>query len=184
MKKGFSLLFVMMSFLSVGLLNAGIYQWIDDKGVTHFSDTPHEGASPVSLPDEQLYSSPNASSTVKTDKSTKKLQGMQTAYQLLQIAKPNNKETIWSNPGIIPVMVAIQPALTGTDSLQLLLDGSPMGEPQQQSAFMLTGVPRGEHKLSVQILNDKGGVVKTSEDVTVYLQKAQVKQATPLNPPK
>jgi hypothetical protein len=48
---------VLMSIVCVSY--AQIYKWTDSQGVIHFSDTPHDGAQKLNIPDAQTYSPPS-----------------------------------------------------------------------------------------------------------------------------
>ncbi len=44
-------------FITFGVYGQ-IYKWVDDQGVIHFSDHPHQGSQTVTLPEVQSYSAP------------------------------------------------------------------------------------------------------------------------------
>jgi len=58
----------------------------------------------------------------------------------------------------------------------LLMDNSPVGQPQRTAVWQLEGVLRGPHDLLVQRLNNAGEVVATSEPVRVYVLRPSLNQ--------
>lgn len=151
-----------------------IYQWTDSQGNTVYSDKPHQGAQEVTVPDLPTYQAPKIQKTTSTQTQTKA--APQTVYQAIAIVSPNNEETIWSNPGIIPVSVTTDPALAKGDKIVITVDGKQMLESTTGAGLELKGIDRGTHSIQAQIVDAGGNVVKTSQAVTVYLHKASVDQ--------
>ena len=57
-------LFTLMSVASCAVALAGsVYKWVDENGVTHYSDQPHENAQKVELKAPQTYSAPKSNPT-------------------------------------------------------------------------------------------------------------------------
>ena len=52
------LLFSLLTGLSAF---AEVFRWVDEDGVVHFSDRPHEGAETVELPKAQTFPAPASS---------------------------------------------------------------------------------------------------------------------------
>ena len=53
-----AILFTLMSVVSAVALCATVYKWVDENGVTHYSDQPHENAEKVQIAQPQTYSAP------------------------------------------------------------------------------------------------------------------------------
>ena len=51
-----TLLFTLMSLACTVALAATVYKWVDEDGVVHYSDQPHENAQKVELKAPQTYS--------------------------------------------------------------------------------------------------------------------------------
>jgi len=49
---------VVMLLVSGLALAATVYKWVDENGVTHYSDQPHPGAQKVTVAAPQTYSAP------------------------------------------------------------------------------------------------------------------------------
>ena len=153
---------------------AQIYKWTDSQGVIHFSDTPHEGAEKVKIPDGQSYSTPPQSQEVTVPNEDELVEKKHNKYTKLAIAQPLNESTIRNNNGSFPVSIQVEPSLSPGDKIQLMLDGSPLGEAQANLNFELTGINRGSHTITVQIVNANGGAIITSDPVTIYMQQSRV----------
>ena len=65
--------------------------------------------------------------------------------------------------------VNVNPALRQGDSLQLFMDGTPRGEPQQGANWDLTNVFRGRHDLTVGVIDGSGETIVVSDPVTVFV---------------
>lgn len=156
---------------------AEIYQWTDSQGVIHFSDTPHEGATKLKLPDFQTYSAPSIKQdTPPPDEDN--LGEKQDKYKKIAILQPLNESTIRNNQGFIPITILLEPNLSPGDKLQIIVDGAPLGDPQPNLNFELSGIERGTHTIAVQVVNANGGVILSTDTITIYMQRPRVGMAT------
>ncbi|HBD7470011.1 TPA: DUF4124 domain-containing protein [Legionella pneumophila] len=167
-------LFVFLMMV-ICLSSAQIYKWTDSQGVVHFSDKPHQGAEKIKIPEAQTYTPPaneTGGSSEQEQKSVK--QEDQEKYTKLEIIQPQNEATIRNNQGYVVVAVQIEPDLSPGNNLQLIFDGAPLGEPQPNLIFQLNGIYRGSHTIAVQVLNDKGDVLKVSDSITIFMHNPRV----------
>lgn len=151
--------------------NAQIYKWTDSNGIVHFSDVPHSGAKEIILPNVQSTPSkaspPPASEEAAAEKPVLE-------YKNIGISQPKAEATIRNNQGFVPVIVETEPELMKGDLLQILFDGQEMGKPQNSKVFALDNVVRGSHTLAVQVMDKDGNILKTSETITIYMQRPRV----------
>lgn len=161
------LLFVCGSF-------AQIYKWTDSQGVVHFSDHPHEGAEKLKMPEIQTYSAPVSNKTNTPSDQEAAPQTIEHEYTKLDIIQPINEATIRNNQGYVVVSALLEPKLFDGDTLQMIFDGAPLGDPQPNLIFTLNGIYRGTHTLAVQVLNNKGEVLKVSDKITIFMQRPRV----------
>lgn len=168
-----------MNRIALGLLvflvticaaQAQIYKWTDSKGDVHFSDVPHPGAEKIEIPEAQTYAPPTPKSEMVPTPSPKKTASDEQKYSKIEIVQPHNLETFRSSQGYIMVAVQLEPPLQKGDKLQLQFDRSPLGEPQVSPVFQLSGIYRGSHTISVQVLDASGNVLDESDSITVYMQ--------------
>lgn len=154
---------------------AEIYKWTDSQGNVHFSDKAHEGAEKIKIPDAPSYSSPSSNPAMEEPKS--QLQDNADAsheYKKIAISQPENEATIRNNQGYVAVAVQIEPDLIEGDELQLLFDGAPIGEPQKGLLFQINGIYRGSHRIAVQVQDEDGNVLLTSEPITIYMHRPRI----------
>jgi len=95
--------------------------------------------------------------------------------QVVTIATPRNGETIPMGPGNFSVNVKVKPQLIAGQTLQLFMDGVPYSDPQRNATWALMHVFRGEHELTVGIMNDNGEIISMSEPVTVFVLRPSVR---------
>lgn len=131
--------------LSFPLAGAGaIYRWVDDAGVTHYSDRPAPGARLADLP---ALSSSKAGPTPEPAP-----QSADPAVPSLAITSPAPGATFHDASRRVPVTVIVGPELAAGQQLRYYLDGRPLGEAGRQTSLVLTGVPRGEHRVTVAVV--------------------------------
>lgn len=171
MNKPVLFVFLMMA---ICISNAQIYKWTDSQGVVHFSDKPHEGAEKVKIPEAQTYTPPADDAGGAPQQDNVKQKEDEDKYTKLEIIQPQNEATIRNNQGYVVVAVQIEPDLSQGDNLQIIFDGSPLGDPQPNLLFQLNGIYRGSHTIAVQVLNAKGDVLKTSDSITIFMHNPRV----------
>ncbi len=154
---------------------AQVYTWTDSQGVVHFSDTPHPGAEKIQIPEPQTFSP--STPTPKQEIAPANHNNMnesEHSYTKVVIREPENQATIRNPQGYAVVSVEVAPQLSEGDKLQLIYDGSPLGDPQPNTVFELNGMYRGSHTIAVQVVNADGKVLITSDTVTIYMQQPRV----------
>lgn len=182
MMKPSKILLGAMLCLSAQTSMATIYQWYDNNGNVHFSDTPHKGAKEINLPTVQTF---DPSKTInKQEKVVKPVEAEAPNYKSVTITQPENESTIPNLEGNVNIAIEVLPKLFEGDSIQLVLDGKPVGKPQKNSAFSLTNVFRGAHTASVKVLNKDLEEVTSSAPVKFYVRRPIIKQNLPVNKSK
>lgn len=162
--------------LSLGFMGADVYQWTDSAGVVHFGDTPpQQGAKKLHLPAVQTYAPASPAPSGPTSPHGEPKDENAEVYEKIEITLPKPQQTIWDNNGNVPVTVQLKPALKEGDKLLLVYDGSPLGNSQTGTQFILKNVYRGTHTVAVQVVDKNGQVIMTSDAVTFYLQRGAVR---------
>lgn len=174
MKVFVSLLLMMVICAS----NAQIYKWVDSQGGGHFSDTPHKGAQIITLPDEQNSSSPSSSTPQTATESNESQEHspvkLKHSYTKIEIVQPESGATIRNNQGFVTVTAQTEPDLFPGDKLQLLYDSAALGEPQKNPVFEINGMYRGSHILAIQVMDEDGNVLDSSDPITIYVFRPRV----------
>lgn len=151
-----------------------LYKWTDENGVVHYSDQPHAGAEKIQVAKAQTYRAPPpvphstpapAAGTTTT-----------TRYQRVQITSPQDGDVLTNTGGQVPVSVDIEPALGPGHQLWLSLDGQHV-DGASGADSTLSGVDRGTHTLSLQVVDAKGTVIAQGDPVSF-----SVRQASALHP--
>ena len=88
----------------------------------------------------------------------------------VSINSPIDQQTLRSNSGEITVSATLNATLTYGLNIRLLIDGVIHSE-QIDNLFKVSHVPIGTHTLQLQIINNLGKVIASSELITVYLHR-------------
>ncbi len=150
--------------------SAKIYVWRNENGVLVFSDTPRPGAEEVKTKPGNVIKS---ATSVDTEVLDIKPQVIEQKYEVV-INSPKNNATIRDNTGSIYISGGIKPQFRPGFQVQLYLDGEAYDKPQKHSMFSLRNIDRGEHKIKMELLDEKGKVIASSESVTFYMHRASV----------
>src|ERR1700760_263371 len=104
---------------------ATVYKWVDENGVTHFSDQPHENAQKVELKAPQTYSAPKTSGPAQPARSSQPRKSSAPAYQSCAITEPTNEQA-YLNTDTVTAGVTALPAVRPGDTVIVTLDGQPV----------------------------------------------------------
>lgn len=167
------LIFVLLAVMVGGAVLAQAYRWVDEDGVVHYSDRPHEGAEQIALPKPNTVSVPRrqapsrltASEPAGDDSPTQPFR-----YSRLEITSPEAEETLWNIEGVLNVSLDIQPALQPGHQVRVFFDG---GDPQivNGTTFQLQEVWRGVHNIQAEILDETGKMMVRSRTNRFYVQQ-------------
>ncbi len=160
--------------LAAGTAIADVYRWVDDKGVVHYADkAPAPDAKPATLPTVQTFDShaltagqPLDAPTTTVNKDGDK--AGKASYQP-RIGEPAANDTIRDAERKVTVVVANPPGNQGT-LFVYYLDGAAKNSPTQSTAYQLTEVDRGEHKVAVAATDANGHELSRSEAVTFFMK--------------
>jgi hypothetical protein len=164
-----TILFTLLSIISTVALSATVYKWVDQDGVVHYSDQPHENAQKVELKAPQTYSAqkgPNlpASAGKTATKSA-------AVYQVCAIASPSD-EQVFMNTTTITAGVNVQPAVRPGDQAVVTMDGQRVpGVPPFGGQFTISPVDRGTHSLRLVVQDVQGNAVCQSSSVTFHVHQ-------------
>lgn len=169
-------LFTLM-LLACPLAFAGpVYKWVDEDGVVHYSDQPHENAQKIQLSAPQTYKATHYAEP----------EAVSAAQQLsytCAVTSPADQQT-FVNVDTIGVSARVDPPPGEDTQIFVMLDGVMVtGQPTSGAQFTLKNVDRGEHNLSIVVRNAAGRVACQSPGVTIFVRQPSVMApANPQNP--
>lgn len=163
--------------LAAASATADVYRWVDSNGVVHYADKPqHPGDQPVQLPQLQTYKSgttpPGFANSADASSTATAAAPAEPAN--LTITAPEADETIRDAEGKVQVNVSGQPGRG--QGLVYYLDGTAQNqEPIGATSYLMTGVERGEHSISVALVGANGQEVSRSANVTIHMMPPMVR---------
>jgi len=165
-------------------LQAEVFKTVTPDGEVIYSDVKTSGSKQMNVPEPQTYTPvpvavQQAVSEQQADEADNAI------YQSLVIDSPVNEETVRDNQGNIELLISSTPALVRTDGHRIVyyLDGKQHGRRTVDTRKVFTNVDRGEHILTVAIVDTNDAVIIESQPVKVFLHRASVQQRfNPMNP--
>jgi len=150
--------------------SAKIYVWRNEQGVLVFSDSPRPGAEEVKVNPQNTMSS----SSIKTEVLDITPQKIPDKYTV-EISQPKDQATIRDNTGSVYIAGLVKPLFKTGLNTQLYLDGNKYQKPQSRAIYILRNINRGEHKIKLVLVNNKGKEIASSKEITFYMHRASVK---------
>ncbi len=162
--------------------SAQIYSYTDASGNKVFTNQPPDGsdAQAVQLPVMNTMDPVENPAPVADNSGQQMADGAQ-PYSQLELTGLPSEDALRDNNGTFTVRVLIEPPLMPGNSLQLLLDGQPYGQPSNVPLMQLREVDRGEHTLAVQALRGDQ-VLQQSAPITLNLQRTSTNNPARLIP--
>lgn len=166
------IIFISTAFLlSIFSLQAAIYHWVDKDGKTHYSDTAVPGTQEITVDNKNLVSADVLKVEEKNNSVTSSLNKEKAIEYKAEITSPQDDMAMRNNAGTLEVHVAITPEKESTHRLQLILDGTPLGEAQISPTIRALNIDRGTHQVQVHLVDENGKVLTKTQIVTVHLQR-------------
>ncbi|NJO34863.1 MAG: DUF4124 domain-containing protein, partial [Rhodospirillales bacterium] len=136
---------IVLSLAGWGVAAQDVWKYVDERGVTHYTDQFVPGAVKVQLSSGNAAPVPaNASSAASSP--TRAAQ--QRTYRSFQVVRPANQDSVVNTGGVLQIAMALEPALMRGHSVSLYLDGKLVQDyPANALEHELQNVPRGEHTL-------------------------------------
>lgn len=152
-----------------------VWKWVDEKGITHYSDQPVVGATKIEVrTGNAIESAPPAAASESATP-----QPAVTNYRNFEIWRPEPDQTFSNTGGQINVEIRIEPALQPLHQLSLYLDGKLVtGFARNALSYSLTDVPRGSHQVTAAVADRNGKTIQETSSVVF-----QVRQESIANPP-
>jgi len=157
---------------------ATVYKWVDEKGVVHYSDQPHQDAQKLDVKAAQTYQSTGVSAPSSSTPANAQAAG---AYGQCSIARPENDE-VFLNTDTVSASLRLNPQLRQGDRITFNLDGKGVQSGASTSATLK--VDRGTHALAVVIQDSDGKAVCTSPSVTFHVRQPSRQAPNRANRPR
>ena len=159
-----------------GPSETSIYRTTDEQGNVVFTDAPPANAGPVErveVPPVNTATPPPSVRTPATaaDSADKETQA---ASYSVTITSPADETSFPMGPGNFSVNATVAPSPGGSARLQLFIDGAPWGEPQQSTTWALTNVFRGQHDLTVGVIDASGAQLAGSPPIRVFVHRPSI----------
>ena len=167
---------VFAGLLAATSVLAEAYKWVDEDGVTHYSDVPREGAEVIELSEytrttgARLYQAPPqrtaqaGASPAAADDPFK--------YESLSVTSPGAEETLWNIEGVLTVSLALSPGLQSGHQLRVYFDGQP--RLVSGTSFQIEEVWRGVHNIQAEVIDSTGRLMIRSRTNRFYVQQSTV----------
>ena len=167
--------------LAVALaIAATVYKWVDENGVVHYSDQPHQNAQKVDVPAAQTYRSDSTYAPSGGPNAPPPSSEPASAYQACAISQPSADQT-FSNIDSLSIVVRTDPTLRTGDQVFMMLDGQPLnGGKATGTQFTLSPIDRGTHVVQAIVRSSEGGIMCQTAGVTFSVHQASI--LNPANP--
>lgn len=181
-------LYVLLALAVPAFAGQTVWKWVDEKGVTHFSDQPVPGAEKMELNSSNRSSNSTPSYTPPTPQQDVPAR-KGPAYSRFVVESPRQDESVINTGGTVRVRLASTPAIGGGQIVSLYLDGARVeGFPPTSMSHDLSNVPRGTHTVKAVVSNQQGATLQETPPVTFHVRQesgAQPPVGPALrNPPK
>ncbi|GLX78094.1 hypothetical protein tinsulaeT_14340 [Thalassotalea insulae] len=163
------MLLALVLSVPVSATSTKIYVWRNADGVLVYSDSPKPGAEEVDVKESNQMSSSIDTSILDINPKV-----IEEKYDV-EITQPAHQATIRDNTGSVYVSGRIKPVFKQGLKVKLLLDNTPYDIPQPHSMFVLRNVDRGEHQVKMELVDEKGKVIASSDPIIFYMHRASVK---------
>jgi len=171
------LLFLLVASASASA--ATVYKWVDDNGVTHFSDQPNPKAEKLTVPGAQTYGAQAAAVAAPPPVAVTPRPGTPVCI----IDTPGAGQVFLDTFSISGHVTVATPGRDGTQAA-LRMDGQDIsGLLGPDGSFALSQVDRGDHTLTLQVTDDRGDVVCQANAVSFSIrQRSAVAPGVPTVP--
>jgi hypothetical protein len=155
-------------------LSATVYKWVDEDGVTHYSDQPHPGATKIEIDSPQTYTAPPPPATQRAAATDAQAGPV---YQACELYAPAPDE-VFFNVFTVTAKLRLDPDLRPGDKVTIALDGKRLTDTLAAgNDYAVKPVYRGTHSILAEVRDPEGNVVCQTPAVTFH-----VRQASTLSP--
>ena len=166
----------LIAVLTASAVMAQAYRWVDEDGITHYSDRPQEGAEQIQLPENTRPTRrfAPAPAPAAQDNIAAEAPSAPFSYDSIEISAPAAEETLWNLGGVLNVTLNVQPALQPGHRVRVYFDGNE--QMARGSSFQIQEVYRGVHNLQAEVLDETGKLMGRSTPNRFYVQQNTIVQ--------
>ncbi len=149
-----------------------LYRWVDANGVTHWSDRPVAGSTPVDVGVAQGYRSNGLPpSTGKSSDRASRADAF-VLYSGIDILAPSDGAVLFDTGGTVECRAQLTPPLAPGHSIWFEIDGQRING--QGAMSLRFPAPRGTHVLRVLVTDAQGQELLISAPVTFHVRQASI----------
>jgi hypothetical protein len=154
-----------------------MWTWTDSNGITHYSDTPVQGAKKIQL---SGYGAPAPAPTADAPSSAARPASSREArvvdYRSIEITQPEEGASYFGADAAVNVAIETDPQLAQGHRVVIYFDGKPM------QGDSIGNLARGAHTLVAAIKDDDGTELLRSATRTIYVQQPSVNSPAAVGP--
>jgi hypothetical protein len=172
-----SLLAALWLMSAAAMAGTTVYKWVDEKGVTHYSDQPNPKAEKVEVQPPQSYSGGNAPASAGVSTSSG---APENAYPRCVLSQPTPEEN-FQNTSTVTAKLALD--LQQGHQVAVSLDGKRLtNQSPYATEFVLAGLERGTHSVTAAVLDAGGRTICTTPSVTFHVHLPSLKSPVRARP--
>jgi hypothetical protein len=169
-------LLLLLALAAAGLSStasaADVWKWVDEKGITHYSDQPVPGATRIEIRTGNVAEARSA----QPEPSTPEPAAVNTNYYVA-IVQPQNGQSVINTAGQINIQIQVAPSIYTLHRVSLYLDGRLVeGFPRNTLVYTLTEVTRGTHNVNAVITDETGKTLRESAPVEFTMRQESIAQ--------
>ena len=159
------------------IAQTSVYKSVNEEGIVEYSDQPREGAETIKVKNPQSVTLPKGSDVFTPSENDKESDSNNT-YQSIVITQPANDSAFNSGSGQVSISSETSPSLSSSHSIQLVVDGTRYNS-NKSGSFSLSNVDRGTHQVQVNVINEAGDTLISSDITTFTLHRTTAPRKGP-----
>ena len=156
---------------------ADVWKWVDEKGITHYSDQPVAGATKIEVRTGNVVGTTSTTFTGGTSSSGSPAAQPVPTYRNFEIWRPEPNQALINTGGNVNVELRIEPQVQGQHQLNLYLDGKLVeGFPRNTLSYPLTGLARGTHVVNAVVTDLSGKILAEAPMISFTVRQESIAQ--------
>jgi hypothetical protein len=176
MRTALLLLLALAAAASSGTASASdVWKWVDEKGITHYSDQPVPGATKIEVRAGNIAQGPENAPPAASDSPS--AAAAVTKYRNFEIWRPETDQVFSNTGGQVNVEIRIEPGIGPGHTVNLYLDGKVVtGFARNAMSYSLSGVPRGTHNVTATVTDQRGTQIQETKSVVFTVRQESIAQ--------